>query len=475
MKKIVTLLSVMVLVLGCLFPVVGCGKSYKKVYTYEDLKAIPSYSYKADRHNYKLMNDIDCNFETLEDPLSVGNFDGQGFTIRNLYVKPLSGYEGASIFHEKIDSICNVNFDNIIVEDKSEELRGAAVVLAGECEKIENVHVTNSKVTCNLRYGGYVGGIYAPLEFKYVGWGGVALGGKQDACAISKCSAQGMEITVASTGGQDIYVGGIAGFDNNITNCNVTECIIKGISGASNVAYIGGIVGGSSGAVKNCYAKGNEILTNSTETLKAFSKISGCEVAVGGGVGYLKEGGEISYCYAENNTIKAECSSKIFAGGMLGRGYGSSINQSYAKNNTITMSGLQANDGVQRRAGGMIGTMTNSSVSSCFAYNDMDIIEESTAKEGESKIGGFLGTLKDCSVTHCAVYNKNLIGNNKDEFSCSVSEKISNCYISAETFGNCNSLTINPVIWESSSVLQSTLFLSGESWSFSDKVPVLVF
>ncbi len=474
MKKIVTLLSVMVLVLGCLFPVTGCGKSYKEIHTYEELKAIPSYSYKADRHNYKLMNDIDCNFETLEDPLSVGDFDGQGFTIKNLYVKPLSGYEGASIFHEKIDSICNVNFDNIIVEGESEELRGAAVVLAGECEKIENVHVTNSKVTCNLRYGKYVGGIYAPLGFTAVGSNWERLGEKLD-CPIVGCTVKGTEITVASTGGADIYVGGIAGFDNNVSNCNTTECIIKGISGTSNVAYIGGVVGGSSGEVKNCYAKDNEILTSSTETSKAFSNISGCEVVLGGGVGYLKEGGNISYCYAENNTITAECSSRIFAGGMLGWGYGASINQSYAKNNTITMNGLQANEEVERRAGGMVGAMKNSSISSCFAYNDVDIIEESTAKEGESKIGGFIGTLKDCTVTHCAAYNKNLIADNKDEFSCSESEKISNCCISAETFGNCNLITINPMIWESSSVLQSTLLLSGENWSFSDKLPVLVF
>ena len=75
--------------------------------------------------------------------INCSEFDGNGFTIKNCFINEDDYYGSASFFTRGIKSVKNVTFEN--VEIKSTGGISAAVVVSGDCEKINNVRVNNCK------------------------------------------------------------------------------------------------------------------------------------------------------------------------------------------------------------------------------------------------------------------------------------------------------------------------------------------
>ncbi|GLC83088.1 Ig-like domain-containing protein [Lacrimispora brassicae] len=152
-----------------------------------------------------------------------GEFDGKGYTIKNLKLTSFAGYNNVGLFGTVIDTSIH---DVTIVPDGS-EIKGKdrTGVVAGYAEdsKIRNITVKNAYI----RSTGVAGGI----------------AGEISGTVIENATCE--KVMIDATGGADvIYAGGIAGIasDSYIVDCDVstgdgTTARIQG------TGYIGGIVG----------------------------------------------------------------------------------------------------------------------------------------------------------------------------------------------------------------------------------------
>ncbi|WP_312427795.1 hypothetical protein [Lacrimispora sp.] len=152
-----------------------------------------------------------------------GEFDGNGYTIKNLKLNSFASYNNVGLFGAVSDGVIH---DVTIIPDSS-EIKGKdrTGVVAGYAEnsKIRNVTVKNAYI----RSTGIAGGI----------------AGEISGTVIENAVCEKMMIDAA--GGQDvIYVGGIAGIasdsyivDSNVSTGDGTTARIQG------TGYIGGIVG----------------------------------------------------------------------------------------------------------------------------------------------------------------------------------------------------------------------------------------
>ncbi|WP_312444976.1 hypothetical protein [Lacrimispora sp.] len=152
-----------------------------------------------------------------------GQFDGNGYTIKNLKLTSFAAYNNVGLFGAIIDAGIH---DVIIIPDGS-EIRGKdrTGVVAGYAEnsQIRNVTVKNAYI----RSTGISGGI----------------SGEVSGTVIENATCE--KVMIDATGGTDvIYVGGIAGIasdsyivDSDVSTGDGTTARIQGIG------YIGGIVG----------------------------------------------------------------------------------------------------------------------------------------------------------------------------------------------------------------------------------------
>jgi uncharacterized protein YjdB len=152
-----------------------------------------------------------------------GEFDGKGYTIKNLKLTSFANYNNVGLFGSVTDAIIH---DVTIIPDSS-EIKGKdrIGVVAGHAEdsQIRNVTVKNSYI----RSTGIAGGI----------------AGEISGTVIENITCE--KVMIDATGGADmIYVGGIAGIasnsyivDSNVSTGDGTTARIQG------TGYIGGIVG----------------------------------------------------------------------------------------------------------------------------------------------------------------------------------------------------------------------------------------
>ena len=157
-----------------------------------------------------------------------GTFDGNGKTIRNLYINDISEFIGipceAGFFgYAEKGSIKNITFDNAKVKTTADDYRtGILVGVAGSC--IENIKIL---VNCSVEGKNYVGGI-----------AGRANGD------IGNCENHAM-VNGAN------FVGGIVG-NYVFSDKSITSCANYGvITGTRD--NVGGIAGNfNSGTIQNC-------------------------------------------------------------------------------------------------------------------------------------------------------------------------------------------------------------------------------
>lgn len=439
-----------------------------EISTFEELKAVRD-------GKVKLTNDIDCGYETIS-CIVCDEFDGQGYTIKNCVIT-VDGYNrSASLFAAGTGTIKNVNLEKIVV--KGTNGMGAAIVCVANAQRIENVHVKDSKVSCGqclygTGYGrtvarSYIGGIY----------GGYMEKKESFDCEIVNCSVQNVEIEITGYNSTslyaDMFAGGIAGGGNKISNCSAVDCKITAkATSIYGEPYIGGIVGISNGKIENSFSKNCEFTAKATYYQDNFAGMYSTSCAfVGGIAGEITENGNIRYSYSENNKFYVKSSGDLNVGGLVGNLQNGTVAQSYTKGNYIETDGyVKGNkDSVARRVGGLVGLAKDSTISSCFAYNNGAFIEKSEGfkEDNDSKFAGLIAGVSSVSVMNCATYNNNLQSVTTDEFIPFDVGSADSCYVSATTCGNVNGCEIiSEEFWFSPNLLQEKLNLMGAYWNLT--------
>ncbi|MEW5798839.1 MAG: GLUG motif-containing protein [Bacteroidota bacterium] len=263
-------------------------------------------------------------------PYFTGTYDGQGYTISNLFISRSGGIGG---------------------------LFGYAT--GGT---LKNIGLTNLNFTGQQRIGGVAGYISDVI--------------------INNCYSTG---TISASGGFD--VGGLVGRNENSTISNS----YSSVSISSTSFYVGGLVGannGSSASITNCYATGSlNVNTNDVGGLVGvnqgsaqinYSYATG-NVDAGGGfqVGGLvgeNNSATINNCYAAGNAT----STVFYVGGLVGLNTSSAtITNSYSK-------GIPSGS----TAGGLVGLNSSSTVTNCFW--DTQTSGTSTSSGGTGKTTALL-------------------------------------------------------------------------------------
>ena len=191
-----------------------------------------------------------------------GTFDGNGKTIRNLYINATSGDAGFFGYAEK-GSIKNITFDNAKVKTTADDYcTGILVGVAGSC--IENIKIL---ANCSVEGKNGVGGI-AGMSSGDIGncenhamvngansVGGIVGDDREFGKSIISCANYGV---VTGTGNS---VGGIAG---DFGSGTIQNCANYGdITGAD---IVGNLIGdGSICNLNNVLGTGNVIATSDTE------------------------------------------------------------------------------------------------------------------------------------------------------------------------------------------------------------------
>ena len=293
---------------------------------------------KVNNYNTKIMKDIDLSEVCGEEKGSwipigwtksdmtytsyKGIFDGQGYTINNLYLdstkNPEIAYDTAFIYIE--DSIFkNINFDNIYI---CSEKSGTGIISTSVNSYIENIHTLKGIITSE---GYCIAGICGTADYSeilncsnninisgeyYVG----GITGNDFSSKINKCY-NGKEGIISGS----YAVGGISGQSwrsSTIDSCYNRAEIIS--TRESNMAQAGGIVGfneGGTSKVENCYNTGN---------------VTGKYTCVGGIIGHDNKGTYIKNHIFNTGIIKSGSTtaskeigtSSLYVGYLLGR-YGS--------------------------------------------------------------------------------------------------------------------------------------------------------
>ena len=266
---------------------------------------------------------------TLELPFN-GSLDGDGYSIRNLYINRstnetgLFGYTGS-----------NSKIENIKVEGANVTGNSYSGILVGRSNSIiKNAEVVG-KVTGTSYTGGLIGMSHQPVENSkatvdltsnnnYVG----GLIGYQYSSTINS-SANGKVV-----GNQ--YVGGLIGRENSLIEKSYSTAIVNGNQ------YVGGLVGASYGPIKQSYSIGSVEGTNST-------------TYAGGLTGYQNGN------YIENSFTLSDVKGNNYVGGLSGQTDNTQIRYSYAKQKMTAQ-----DNGVNGQTGGLIGYQSNSSVTNSY-------------------------------------------------------------------------------------------------------------
>ena len=214
----------------------------------------------------RLMNDIDlgCNENNLWPGLNngydfEGKFDGNGYTIKNMYFAINKGNDGSYTYVGFIGRlakggyITNTFFDNCVIEKNNPNVLDKLYVgiVVGESEgKINNCKTSNCKInikTCNVKYDTCIGGIVGATNNM-----------------INSCTSS-TKINIASTNiehkfqGDKFICGGIAGKSSGIVKYSINNASITNRTGGA-----GGIVGFYNGE-KIVYCKNTGNITVSSE------------------------------------------------------------------------------------------------------------------------------------------------------------------------------------------------------------------
>jgi flagellin-like hook-associated protein FlgL len=302
-----------------------------------------------------------------------GTFDGNGYSIKNLYISRTEDYSGLFGY------VQNSTIENI-------SIKGGSVYSEGKCTGgLIGQHQNSKIINCNTSVDVSGGDIYV---------GGLTGAGWSD---IDSCYATG------NVTGADGYVGGLCGMSvaHPITNSfaagevrgmgftggligNFYSTIMENCYATGDVyssfMFVGGLIGSSgsgstsTSTIKNCHATGNVTID-----------INNKEGQAGGLVGDFK--GIMENCYATGN-VKSD---GFYNGGLIGVIDNATIcevTNCYATGNVIT---------TNNRAGGLIGALEidGGAITNCYATGNVT---------GTDSVGGLIGNVASSSTTTSSCY-----------------------------------------------------------------------
>jgi len=386
--------------------------------------------------DYELMNDINASVTSgwnsgagfiplgnVGGPAFVGNFEGNSFTIDQLYIN--SGSDTAGLFG-RVSNLGN---------------------------SISNVNMTNAYTRSTNAGPAYIGIL--------VGFGDVV---------IDNCDVEGQ--LVYNTNG-DVIAGGIIGYMDwgaSVTNCDADVDI--DIDGGDNI-LIGGIVGiifDGNGTITDCNVSGNIDLDTQSLTPSA--------IAAGGALGIVQGGSDASTMYIADTSADVDIELlgvDARAGGFIGAVLDpSATTQSYLVERcsalgTIDMNSVSAISGVF--AAGFSTFIESGTFSQCFASGTI----MNTGGAGDGYAFGWsynvddINTPKPPSVIDC--YTRTVMLNQSNAvigFTASVGDTnpvtIDNCF-NANYYTGVPLVLVDSCIWScntaSDTFYDSTLFSDG--------------
>ena len=305
----------------------------------------------------------------------IGVFDGNGHTIKGLYVniQKTNTYIYAGLFGYNEGTIKNLGMLDGSVSATSTSTSSYSSSHAGG---IAGVNIGTISDCYNA------GSVSSSSSYSKVG--GIA--GWNDG-TISDCYNTG---SVSATSDSFSRAGGIAGGNGGtISNCYNTGSASSSVSASSSDSYAGGIAGQNYGTISNCYNAGSA--SASVSHSSSYSSYSG---GIAG-----RNHGTIGNCY-NTGSVSASSDSSSSAGGIAGWNYGT-ISNCY--NTGSASSSVSASSTASYSyAGGIAGQNWNDgTISNC--YNTGSVSASSDSSSSAGGIAGWnYGTISNCYNTGSA-------------------------------------------------------------------------
>ncbi|MEN6386474.1 MAG: GLUG motif-containing protein [Phycisphaerales bacterium] len=347
-------------------PLTGSGteEAPYQVNTAEDFAAIGNHCSSWDKY-FILNADIDLDGLAISSignfyKRFTGNFDGQGFVIRNAKINtPDKSYVGLFGRVCKGGAIANLGVEDVNISGK--KCVGGLVGYISD-GSISNCYVSGYVKPNSSAFAGGLVGFSARSTISdcnsnvHIIGSGMNIGGLAGCNGkrniISNCQAFGT-ITDVNFSKFDSSVGGLIGSNSGTIINSFAEYDIEAIVDSSSAYfYIGGIAGDNTGKIIRSYTNSNiSICTNaSTATINA-----------GGMTGLNK--GDMNDCYTTGQIIFNCCpESTYMIGGVAGLSCDNSIHRCYSKCEI----GSGATPEADCAVGGVVGFNMNSAVSGCF-------------------------------------------------------------------------------------------------------------
>ena len=461
---------------------VNKGEAYEEVYfTLErdlDFKQEESYR-QYDRTDYGDINGVGGTTTLMDEltnpegtgftPIGVGstdgvtnrfngNFNGQDFTLSNLYVNVTDMHAGLFGLVGKAGStntIKNLTITGNITKNGTKSHAGGLAASSSASNLIiENVH-NKANVTNNSNYtGGIIAYVNENVNLSNssnegnITTNGTIIGGIVGGSygnATIENSTNENKITVDALGTGNIFVGGIIGCNLSISNLN--DVHNKGKIKAENEPtgnqiYVGGIIGNNSAPITITNSS-NEIATTGDEAGIIAINNSSNITYVGGIIGNNNLNNENAIVKIENSYN----TSNIYGGNRLGGIVGTSnsskliINKCYNTGNLTGQEDSKYVSGVQ--AAGILGSVYSSNISYILnSYNTGTLTGKAINTGGQS--GGFaveLNTSTNGVPTNSYIINSYNIGQlNASTFASTVSTLMSISNLTINNVYNLGSL-----------------------------------
>ena len=330
-----------------------------------------------------------------------GNFNGQDFTLSNLYVNVTDMHAGLFGLVGKAGStntIKNLTITGNITKNGTKSHAGGLAASSSASNLIiENVHnKANVKNSNN-----YTGGIIAYVS---------------ENINLSNSSNEGNIVTnIGDVGG--LVGGGLTSSNININNSHNYGEIKLEINEATTSSLVGGLIGYSAGTL-TIEESSNEIETDNDEAGINVIYNGTSEVAVGGLIGYgSAKSKTINKSYNTSNiSVQSEATSGegTNIGGLIGRQVAASTIGAYTNNYNTGKIEVTSTGTTPTRVGGIVGWKSNGELTIDNNYNEGII--NVNAKQA-IYTGGIIGVSQTTPITITNSHNLGEINSkNTDNF-----------------------------------------------------------
>ena len=307
---------------------------------------------------------------TGENTSFTGVFDGDGHTIKGLYVniQTTDEYIYAGLFGYNEGTIKNLGMLDGSVSASSDSSSYAGGIAGynfygtiSNCYNMGNVSASSDSYSDS---------------YSSSSAGGIA--GENDG-TISNCYNTGSVSATATSTSSSSHAGGIAG--DNSYGRSIRDCYNTGsVSSSSDTSsYAGGIAGDNGGTISNCYNTGSVSATSDSYSY------------AGGIAGY--NGGTISNCYNTGSVSSTASSSDSYAGGIAGRNNGT-ISNCYNTGSASASVSVSASSS-DSYAGGIAG-WNNGTISNCYNTGSVSSSSSYSYAGGIAGLNFNGGTIRNC-------------------------------------------------------------------------------